>query len=87
MPVPTSPTHSTTCCALSSLSLLCAGDHLDPQEVLQALPPGMPLAAAAAVLAPMMRDRLHRRRQVLCGCGAASALLCRKGTLDACLRQ
>lgn len=42
----------------------CAGDHLDPQEVLQALPPGMPLAAAAAVLAPMMRDRLHRRRQV-----------------------
>ncbi|PRW44437.1 transforming growth factor-beta receptor-associated 1 isoform X1 [Chlorella sorokiniana] len=39
------------------------GDHLDPQEVLQALPPGMPLEAAAAVLAPMMRDRLHRRRQ------------------------
>ena len=41
-----------------------AGDHLDPQEVLQALPPGMPLAAAAAVLAPMLRDRVHRRRQV-----------------------
>ncbi|KAL4428207.1 hypothetical protein ABPG75_002296 [Micractinium tetrahymenae] len=39
------------------------GDHLDPQEVLQALPPGMPLAAAAAVLAPMLRHRLHRRRQ------------------------
>jgi hypothetical protein len=30
--------------------------------VLQALPPGMPLAAAAPVLAPMLRDRLHRRR-------------------------
>lgn len=27
-----------------------------------ALPPGMPLAAAAAVLSPMLRDRLHRRR-------------------------
>lgn len=40
-----------------------AGDHLDPQEVLQALPPGMPLASAAAVLAPMLADRLHRRRQ------------------------
>ncbi|KAI3428666.1 hypothetical protein D9Q98_007489 [Chlorella vulgaris] len=39
------------------------GDHLDPQEVLQALPPGMPLAAAAPVVAPMLRDRLHRRRQ------------------------
>lgn len=42
---------------------LSAGDHLDPQEVLQALPPGMPLAAAAPVVAPMLRDRLHRRRQ------------------------
>lgn len=41
------------------------GDHLDPAEVLAALPPGMPLAAAAGVLAPMLRDRTHRRRQVL----------------------
>ncbi|KAL4433059.1 hypothetical protein ABPG77_006486 [Micractinium sp. CCAP 211/92] len=39
------------------------GDHLDPQEVLQALPAGMPLASAAAVLAPMLADRLHRRRR------------------------
>ena len=40
-----------------------AGDHLDTGEVLAALPPGMPLRAAAGVLAPMLRDRLHRRRQ------------------------
>lgn len=43
--------------------LVPAGDHLDPQEVLQALPAGMPLASAAAVLAPMLADRLHRRRR------------------------
>lgn len=40
-----------------------AGDHLDPLEVLQALPPGMPLSAATSVLGPMLADRLHRRRQ------------------------
>ena len=39
------------------------GDHLDPTEVVEALPPGMPLAAAAAVVAPVLRDRVHRRRQ------------------------
>lgn len=31
--------------------------------MLQALPAGMPLASAAGVLGPMLRDRLHRRRQ------------------------
>lgn len=33
--------------------------------MLAALPPAMPLAAAAGVLAPMLRDRTHRRRQAL----------------------
>lgn len=32
-------------------------------DVVQALPPSMPLATAAAIIAPILRDRTHRRRQ------------------------
>lgn len=39
------------------------GEYLDPMDVLQTLPPSMPLAAAAGIVAPIMRDRTHRRRQ------------------------
>jgi hypothetical protein len=39
-----------------------AGEHLDPLDVLHALPPSMPLCAAVDVAAPMLRDRIHRRR-------------------------
>ena len=33
--------------------------------MVQALPPGMPLGAAVSILAPILRDRTHRRRQGL----------------------
>lgn len=38
------------------------GERLDATELLQALPPGMPLCAAAGMLTPLLRDRLSRRR-------------------------
>lgn len=39
------------------------GASLDPLDVLEALPGDTPLAAAAAVVSPMLRERVHRRRQ------------------------
>jgi hypothetical protein len=38
------------------------GSSLDPLELLAELPPEMPLAAAAPLLAPLLRERGHRRR-------------------------
>ncbi|GAB4818896.1 hypothetical protein N2152v2_005942 [Parachlorella kessleri] len=39
------------------------GSHLDPLDIVQALPASMPLATAATIVAPILRDRVHRRRQ------------------------
>lgn len=36
---------------------------MDPLDVVASLPPAMPLGAAAAIVSPILRDRMHRRRQ------------------------
>ncbi len=38
------------------------GASLDPLEVVAAAPEGMPMAAAVELVAPLLRERLHRRR-------------------------
>lgn len=40
-----------------------AGAHLDPLELINQLPATMPLSVAERVVAPVLRDRTHRRRQ------------------------
>ena len=65
-PLPPPLFHSTAhspvappCCP----SLPLPGEHLDPLEVVASLPETMPLGAAAAIVSPLLRDRMHRRRQ------------------------
>lgn len=51
------------CQRLPDRTSTSAGADLDPQEVLQALGEGMPLAVAAPTLERMLRERVHRMRQ------------------------
>jgi Vacuolar sorting protein 39 domain 2 len=39
------------------------GSTLDSLEVVRAAPEGMPMPAAVALMAPLLRERVHRRRQ------------------------